>query len=201
MNKQYKIWLLKFTIHMVSLGLLIQLYYNAIADSLGADPVEEVLHFTGIGAVNLLFLGLTISPIIKQFKIAWLMQTRRLIGLYAFLYACCHIVSFWAFEVQFDVSLFIAEIIERPYITVGLASFIILTALAVTSLHALKRLMGKRWQRLHNWVYVAGLLAVVHFYWSVKSDLTEPLVYFALLIFLLSFRKHKFFRNKMSKRL
>ncbi|GHF83688.1 protein-methionine-sulfoxide reductase heme-binding subunit MsrQ [Thalassotalea marina] len=195
MSNQHKIWLLKLIIHLFSMGLISLTYFNALNDNLGADPVEAVLHFTGIGAINLLLLSLVISPLVRQWKLSWLMQVRRLLGLYAFFYALCHVLSFWAFEIQFNVSLFFEEIIERPYITVGLVSFMLLMALAITSWSKIKRKMGKSWQKLHNWVYLAITLAVIHFYWSVKSDLTEPLIYFIILVVLLSFRKNKFIRK------
>ena len=95
---------------------------------------------------------------------------------------------------QFDLALFFNEIIDRPYITVGMAALIILFSLAVTSLSSLKRKMAKNWQRLHNGVYLALLLIALHFFWSVKSDIVEPGVYFVIALFLLSQRKEKFKR-------
>lgn len=186
---------LKVLIHVISLTLLINTYFLAITDQLGADPVEAVLHFTGMGALNLLLLSLSITPVTKYIKKPFLMQNRRLVGLYAFLYALCHVVSFWAFEVQFDLALFLEEIIKRPYITIGLAAFIILVPLAITSWSVIKKRMGKRWQKLHNWVYLATLLGGIHFYWSVKSGITEPLIYVVIIIFLLFLRKRKFLNS------
>ncbi len=189
-----KVFALKSVIHLVSSGLLINLYYLAITDQLGGDPVEEVLHFTGMGAINLLLLSLMITPVIQRFKWHWLLKIRRLVGLYSFTYVLCHMLSFLAFEVQFDGSLFIDEIVERPYITVGMAGFVLLTLLAITSTSAIKRSMGKRWQQLHYWVYLAAILAVIHFYLSVKSEIIEPSVYLLCVVVLLSFRKQKILR-------
>lgn len=188
---KHKVIIAKTAIHLVSLYLIINVYYLAINDNLGADPVEEVLHFTGMGSLNLLVIGLLISPLAKRFKQAWLIKLRRLVGLYAFFYANCHILSFWAFEIQFDLVLFIDEIVERPYITVGMLVFTILVPLAITSWSKVKKRMGKRWQLLHNWVYLAVFLAAVHFYWSVKSDITEPLIYLTVIVLLLLLRRHK----------
>lgn len=184
---------------MVSLGLLIQLYYQAITDTLGADPVENVLHFTGIGAFNLLVLSLLITPVVKRFKLSYLLKLRRLFGLYSFAYALFHVVSFIAFEVQFDWSLFISEIVKRPYITVGMAAFIILLLLAITSISVIKRRMGRHWQLLHNWVYGAILLTSLHFYWSVKSDIVEPVLYATVSGLLLYFRKESLMRRLRSR--
>ena len=132
-----------------------------------------------------------ISPIAKKFRQGYLVQTRRLIGLYSFTYACLHLLNFLAFEVQFDRKLFFNEILDRPYITVGMAALIILLSLAVTSITALRRRMGQKWQKLHNWVYIAALLITLHFFWSVKSDIVEPMIYFTIAVFLLALRKDK----------
>lgn len=182
---------LKALIHCWALYLLIELYWLAFQDSLGADPVEYVLHFTGIGALNLLLLTLCASPLAKLTKKSLFMKIRRLIGLYAFTYAFAHFISFIAFELQFDGALLLSEIIKRPYITVGALALILLIALAVTSINALKRRMGKNWQRLHSSIYLIVLLGLLHFYWSVKSDVFEPLVYFFIVMFLLLLRKQK----------
>jgi len=170
---------------------LLNLYFLAFADELGADPVEAVIHFTGIGALNLLLITLCVTPLAKVLKQGYLLQTRRVLGLYAYTYALFHLLNFIAFEVQFDGALFISEVVKRPYITVGMLAFILLTALAVTSVNKLKRKMGKSWQRLHNVNYLIVVLVTIHFYWSVKSELTSPLIYFALVIALLLFRRKK----------
>lgn len=186
-----KVLLLKIVIHLQSFLPLAVIYFLAFSDQLGADPVKEVIHFTGIGAFNLLLISLLITPIAKKYRQGYLLQTRRVIGLYSFAYAALHLLSFLAFEVQFDFSLFIGEIIERPYITVGAVALVILMALAVTSFSALKHKMGKKWQRLHNWVYLALLLTSLHFLWSVKSEIIEPSIYLLISLLLLSLRSDK----------
>ena len=186
-----RVLLLKIAIHLLAFLPLFGLYFLAFTEQLGADPVEEVIHFTGIGAFNLLLLSLMISPIAKKFRQGYLVQTRRLIGLYSFTYACLHLLNFLAFEVQFDRKLFFNEILDRPYITVGMAALIILLSLAITSITALRRRMGQKWQKLHNWVYIAALLIALHFFWSVKSDIVEPMIYFTIALFLLALRKDK----------
>ncbi len=164
---------------------------NGYNDNLGGDPVEEIIHFTGIGAFNLLLLTLLISPLAKQFKQSFLMKTRRLLGLYGFTYALFHLLNFLAFEIQFDGVLFIDEVIKRPYISIGMVAFILLLSLSVTSLTVLKKKMGKNWQKLHNFSYLILLLVAVHFYWSVKSEVFTPLFYFILTFSLLSLRYTK----------
>jgi len=188
------VWLVKVFIHIGALLPLVNLYWLAYLDELGADPVKEVIHFTGIGALNLLLLSLTLSPLAKFLKQGKLISLRRVIGLYAFFYAVLHVLNFLFFEVQFDFGLFIDEVFDRPYITVGMVALLILTALAVTSVNKIKRGMGRSWQKLHNSTYLVGTLAVIHFYWSVKSELTSPLIYIILFIFLLFLRRDKFTR-------
>jgi sulfoxide reductase heme-binding subunit YedZ len=100
-------------------------------------------------------------------------------------------LNFLFFEVQFDVRLFIDEVFERPYITVGMSAFLLLTALGVTSITKLRRKMKGRWQTLHNFTYLIALLALIHFYWSVKSEIIEPLIYFAIYAALMGFRYKK----------
>lgn len=183
--------MLKTVIHLAALLPLINLYYLAFYDLLGADPVQRVIHFTGIGAFNLLLLTLTVTPLAKRFKQGFLLQVRRLLGLYAFSYAFMHVFNFLAFDLQFAWSLFFNEIVKRPYITFGMIAFVLLATLAITSLNSLRRKMGKSWQKLHNLSYLIIILVAVHFYWSVKSELLSPLFYFLLVGILLSFRYTK----------
>ena len=164
---KYNVLLFKVFIHLAALLPLVNAYYLALSDQLGADPVEAIIHFTGIGAFNLLLLSLAITPISKQFKISMLLKVRRLVGLYSFTYALLHLLNFLVFEVQFDWSLFLSEIVERPYMTFGMAGILILLMLAITSISSLKKRMGKQWQKLHNWVYLATVIVGIHFYWSV----------------------------------
>ena len=189
--KFISLWSLKLAMHLLCLLPLIWLYSQAFTDSLGADPVEVVIHFTGIGAFNVLIATLLVSPLSRQLKWANLMQTRRLLGLWSCAYACFHLANFLAFELQFDFTLFISEIVKRPYITVGMLAFAIILSLAVTSPLKIRRTMGKRWQQLHNLIYPLAILIGIHFYWSVKSEIIEPLIYLAIVIALLIWRKKR----------
>ena len=186
-----KVLIVKVVIHLAAFLPLLSLYYLAFYDQLGADPVQRVIHFTGIGAFNLLLVTLTVSPIAKKFKLGYLLQARRLLGLYTFSYAFMHVLNFLAFDLQFAWSLFFNEVVKRPYITIGMVTFILLAALAVTSLNSIKRKMGKSWQKLHNYSYLIAILVSVHFYWSVKSELISPLFYMLLTLVLLALRYTK----------
>lgn len=186
-----KVFWLKVVIHLSAFIPLINLYYQAIFDQLGADPVQQVIHFTGISAFNLLLVTLLVSPLAKHFKLGYLLQVRRLLGLYAFCYALFHVMNFLAFDLQFAWLLFISEVIERPYISIGMIAFTLLLSLAITSINSIRKRMASKWQVLHNFSYVIVLLAAVHFYWSVKSEIIVPLIYAFLSLVLLLFRYNK----------
>ena len=199
MTNKHKILLLKTVIHLTTLLPAIYYYYLAIIDRLGSDPVESIIHFTGIGALNLLVVTLLITPVAKRFKQGWLLNVRRLLGVYAFFYALLHVVNFLFFELQFDFSLFIDEVFDRPYISLGMVAFVIITLLAVTSLNVIRKRMGRSWQTLHNYNYLLVVLVGIHFYWSVKSEIIEPSIYLIILAVLLYQRKDKF-KRWISKR-
>lgn len=182
---------LKVAIHLaVALPLLITLY-QGLYNPLDADPVKTLLHYTGMGGLNLLLITLAIAPLAHYLRQPLLMQSRRLIGLYCFFYALCHLLTFILFELQFEWGLLLSEIIKRPYISVGFVALLILTLLALTSTHRLRRKMGQYWQQLHNLIYLAAILVALHFLWSVKSDIVEPMLYWLALLLLLSYRKGK----------
>jgi len=194
LSVKQKTLLSKFFIHLACLLPLVYTYNLAIADELGGDPVESIIHFTGIGAFNLLLLTLCVSPVSKWLKSTVLLNNRRLLGLYAFTYAVFHVLNFLFFEVQFDFSLFINEVFDRPYITIGMVAILILIPLAVTSVNLIRKRMGRKWQSLHNLSYLVVTLAAIHFYWSVKSEIIEPSIYIGLTIIVLALRKRKLSR-------
>lgn len=185
------VFYLKLFSHVIILSWLFFTYFLAINDQLGGDPVESIIHFTGIGALNLLLITLCISPLTKYFKKPWIMKFRRMFGVYSFIFAFCHIANFLFFEVQLDLALFFEELFTRPYIVVGFIAFIVLLFLTLTSFQRVQKKMKANWQKLHNWVYLAVILIVIHFYWSVKSEIIEPSFYIVFVCFLLYLRKKK----------
>ncbi|WP_019616454.1 protein-methionine-sulfoxide reductase heme-binding subunit MsrQ [Psychromonas ossibalaenae] len=184
--------LIKSVIHLASLGTLLYLWYLIDQDLLGADPVKEMIHFLGKTGLNYLFLTLTITPLAKYFKQSLLIRTRRLLGLYCFFWTCLHLTIFLWLELNWEFALFIDEVIKRPYLSLGAVTWIILLLLSITSITALKKKMKKAWFTLHHFVYLAVFLAVVHYYWSVKSGLTEPIIYFIICLLLLVARRSYF---------
>ncbi len=164
------------------------LAWRAASGGLGAEPVETLTHETGEWALRLLLATLAISPLRRLTGWHELARYRRLLGLAAFAYATLHFSVWLAVEHFFDWALIVEDIVERPYVTVGFAAFLLLVPLAVTSTRGWIRRLGRRWRALHRLVYAAAALAVVHFLWLVKADLREPLVYGALFALLLAAR-------------
>ncbi|QQX82230.1 protein-methionine-sulfoxide reductase heme-binding subunit MsrQ [Shewanella sp. KX20019] len=190
---------IKGLMHCIGLLPIIYLVLLVLNDKAGGDPVQYIIHYTGTGALNALVATLLISPIAKKFKQGLLLQTRRLVGLYVFAYASLHILAFFSLDLLFAWGLFFEEVVKRPYILVGAAAYLLLTALALTSFKAVMRKMGKRWQKLHNAIYLIALLIPVHFYWSVKSEIIEPILYFLIMGLLLSVRlKHSRWWKQLS---
>lgn len=182
----------KTLIHLLLLGMLAFQFQLGLTDQLGADPVQALLNFTGLNAIHLLLITLLVSPAAKHLPCADLLKYRRLLGLYVFVYAMAHLATYILFELQLNWPLIGSEIIKRPYITVGFAALLILAALSVTSLNNIRRRMGRRWQKLHNLVYLCVPLALLHYSWSQKVVLAEPLIYWAIAILILILRKDKF---------
>jgi methionine sulfoxide reductase heme-binding subunit len=163
-------------------------YYLGVMDQLGADPMKVLERSLGLWALKFLVACLAITPLRRLTGIS-LLRYRRAIGLLAFIYACLHLTTYMLLDQGLDLAAIWGDIVKRPYITVGMAAFLILVPLAVTSNNAMvRRLGGPAWQRLHRWVYLAAALAAVHFVMVVKAWPPEPLVYAAIVAGLLGFR-------------
>lgn len=161
---------------------------RAARDGLGANPIEEITHETGLWALRFLLLCLMVTPLRRLTGWRALTLERRTLGLFAFFYATLHLSTYVGLDLGFEWSTLGEDILERPYITVGFATFLTLLALASTSTRAAARRLGRRWKQLHRLVYLAGIGAVVHFLWLVKSDLREPSIYAGVLAALLAIR-------------
>lgn len=156
--------------------------------ALGADPVAAIEHFLGLWALRFLVLGLAVTPLRQWTGQPVLLRFRRMLGLYAFTYATLHLAAYVVLDLRGYWAEVFTEIAERPYITVGFLAWLLLLPLAATSTQAAMRRLGRRWGQLHRLVYVAAALAVLHFWWLVKSDLREPALYAGLVAFLLGWR-------------
>ena len=190
---------LKFAAHVLALFPVSLLVYQALNNQLGADPVAELTHGTGEWALRLLLLSLAMTPLRLILKKSWPIRFRRLIGLYAFFYACLHFSVYLFLDLGSYWSQIGADIIKRPFITVGFTAWLLLIPLAVTSNQWMMRKLKKNWLKLHKLVYIIGILGVVHYYWLVKSDVREPLMYAGILLLLFGIRF--WYRVKASKQL
>ena len=162
---------------------------NALTDNLGANPIDEITDQTGIWTLRLLLITMAVTPARRLTGWNRLIQVRRMLGLFAFFYASLHFLTYLWLDQFFAVEDIIADVMERPFITVGFTSFVLLIPLAVTSTTAMiKRLGGKWWQRLHRLVYVIAIGGVIHYLWLVKADIRLPLVYGGVLALLLAHR-------------
>ena len=165
-----------------------QLAYQTYAGDLGANPIETVTRFTGSWALIFLLASLGVTPLRRLTGWNDFVKFRRMLGLFAFFYASLHFATYVVLDHFFDFRAIANDIVKRPYVTAGFTAFVIMVPLALTSNAAMIRRLGKRWQQLHRWVYIAAIAAVIHFYWLVKADITRPAQYGAVLALLLGYR-------------
>ncbi len=159
------------------------------ADALGANPIETITRASGEWTLRFLLITLAVTPLRRYTGLHWLLRLRRMLGLFAFAYAVGHLTTYLWLDQFFDWQAIANDILDRPFITVGFAAFVLLIPLAVTSnSFAIRRLGGRRWQSLHRSVYGIAILGVVHFWWLVKADLLEPFIYALILAVLLGLR-------------
>ncbi|MDA7746733.1 sulfoxide reductase heme-binding subunit YedZ [Psychromonas sp.] len=191
------ITLIKVIIHLVSLSVLLYLYLLIDSGRLGADPVKEMIHFLGKTGLNYLLITLAITPLSKRLKQPLLGRLKRLLGIYTFVWTSLHITAFLWLELSWEWGFLFEEIIKRPYLSLGMLAWVILLLLSITSLNAIKRKMKQSWFILHRWVYVAVILGTIHYYWSVKSGVTEPIIYF-IICFVLLRERSPYFKSKFT---
>lgn len=188
-TRRMVIWLrkswLRVIVHIGALTPLAWLVYDALTDQLTANPIQAATLRTGKSALILLILSLACTPIHSIFKFKPALQVRRALGLYAFLYVSLHFLIFVGLDYVFDLELIQSAVLEKRYALVGFSAGVILLPLAVTSTRGWMKRLGKNWKRLHRLVYLAGLLAVVHYIWLVKADVREPYYWGLALVLLL----------------
>ncbi|MFM9913674.1 MAG: sulfite oxidase heme-binding subunit YedZ [Methylophilaceae bacterium] len=172
----------------IALLPLARLFVFGFLDMLGANPIEFVIRSFGTWALTFLLITLTVTPLRKLTGANWLLQMRRMFGLYAFFYAFMHMISYvwldqWFFWTEIGKS-----IVKHPFIIAGLSSFVLMIPLAYTSNNAMMKRMKRNWQKLHYLVYPITMLGVLHYFWLVKKDITQPVIYAAILTVLLGVR-------------
>ena len=184
-------------VHLLCLLPFLLLIWAAVDGQLGANPVEKLTHETGEWALRLLLLTLALSPLRRWTGEAGWIRFRRMSGLYAYFYSCCHFAIWFIADHSFDLSDMFEDVIKRPYITLGFSAFVLLLPLALTSNQLMIRYLGRKWKTLHKLVYVILLLTVLHFLWQVKADYLEPSIYAIIAVVLLLHRVGPFRRLKL----
>lgn len=167
---------------LVPFGLLVK---GGLEGDLGANPLERVTDVTGQWGLRFLLLTLALSPLRRLTGWRWPLRFRRMLGLFVFFYVTLHFLTWVWLDQELGWGNILADIVKRPYVTVGFVAWMLLLPLAATSTRGMMRRLGRNWQRLHRAIYVIGLLGVLHYLWLVKADLLEPVIYtglFALLI-------------------
>lgn len=179
----------KILLFLACLMPLARLLWLGFHDGLGANPIEFITRSTGTWTLTFLLITLAITPLRRLSGWQWPIRLRRMLGLFAFFYACLHFTTYLWLDQFFDLSAIYQDIFKRPFITVGFSSFLLLIPLAATSTQAmLRRLGGRNWQRLHRLVYLVAIGGVAHYWWLVKKDVTQPAIYAAVLALLLGYR-------------
>jgi sulfoxide reductase heme-binding subunit YedZ len=167
------------------MGLLV---LRAVQDNLGANPVEVLTHSSGEWALRFLLITLMVTPLRTISGWSWLLRYRRMLGLFAFFYAVMHFVIYIWIDQSFLWEEILADIIKRPYITVGFAALLMLVPLAITSTKKMIRRLGKRWSTLHQLAYVAAIGGAIHFLWLTRADYREPAIYLVVYLIVMAMR-------------
>jgi len=186
--RRHKIDWLRLAVHAGSIAPLVVLITNYTTERLSVNPIQDVERITGHTALMLLVVSLACTPANTVFGFKRALSVRRALGLYAFYYAALHFLTFAVLDFGLDTALIQDEIIQKRYQLIGLLALIIMLPMAVTSTKTWQKRLGRRWRLLHRLVYLAALLAVVHFVWLVKSDIGEPLRFGAVVVILLTLR-------------
>jgi sulfoxide reductase heme-binding subunit YedZ len=178
-------------VFIASLSPIVWLFlcgFGVLGQSLGPEPIKFTLHTIGKTALNFLLLTLMVTPVQRLTGWTHLVRIRRMLGLFAFFYTLLHFAVYLVRDRELDFGEVVKDVGERPYITIGFLALLLLIPLAVTSTNKMMRRLGRRWQKLHRLVYAIAILGVWHYYWQVKRDVTEPLIYAAILALLLGYR-------------
>jgi sulfoxide reductase heme-binding subunit YedZ len=179
---------------------LARLVVLAFTDGLGANPIEFVTHSTGTWTLVFLLVTLGVTPLRRLSGRSELLRFRRMLGLFAFFYACLHFMTYIWWDQFFDWAAIARDVVKRPFITVGFAAFVGLIPLAVTSNRRMMRRLGRHWQRLHRLIYLIAVAGVIHYWWLVKRDIIQPAIYALVLSLLLGYRLVAWWRGRQSGR-
>ena len=181
---------------ILSLIPLIIILYRIFFNQLGPEPIKEITHHTGEWTLLFLIFTLSMTPLKKLTNLSIWISFRRMFGLFAFFYASLHLMTYVGLDYRFDLNSISKDVLTKKFIFIGFAAWLLMVPLAITSSKKMIALLKHNWKKLHKLVYVISIFGVIHFIWLVKKDLTEPLIYLAIIILLLAFR---FDLNSISK--
>jgi sulfoxide reductase heme-binding subunit YedZ len=189
-NQRY----LKIVIFTLSLVPLFYIIYQILTNQLGPEPVKDITHHTGKWTLYFIVITLAMTPLKKITKLNIWINYRRMFGLFIFFYASVHLMTYVGLDYRFDLASIGDDIIKKKYILIGFSAWLLLIPLAVTSNKRLMKILKDKWKRLHRLIYLIALFGAIHYLWLVKRDLTEPLIFLAIILILLAFRL-KFISN------
>lgn len=192
---------LKVLAFITCLGPALVLAWKGFHELLGANPIDVITRTTGRWTLIFLLITLSVTPVRRITGMAWLIRFRRMLGLFAFFYGSLHLMTYVWLDKFFDVHEMLHDIAKRRFITAGMTAWALMLPLALTSTAgSIRRLGGKRWQKLHRLIYFSAAAGVVHFIWLVKADLRRPLTYGAVLAVLLAYRIFAWISSRMNAR-
>jgi sulfoxide reductase heme-binding subunit YedZ len=174
--------------------------FGVAGRSLGANPIEELIHRCGWWGLTFLLITLAVTPLRRLSGWNWLLRLRRMFGLFAFFYLCLHFMVYAGLDQRFDLHAIAEDVLKRPYITLGMTGLALMIPLAATSTAGMMRRLGRRWQQLHRLVYLIAVLGCWHFYWQVKKDVLQPSIFAGVLAVLLGFRLMVYWQKRRRSR-
>jgi sulfoxide reductase heme-binding subunit YedZ len=195
-SKQFKI--IKAGLFLLACVPFLRLFIFAYLDQLGANPLEAITRNTGDWTLYLLCITLSITPLRRLTGWTWLIALRRMMGLFTFFYASLHFLAFLWFDHFFDVQAMLLDVVKRPFIAMGFATFLLLLPLAITSTNSMMRKLGKRWKTLHQLIYLIIIMGLLHFWWmrAGKQNFAQPLLISVIALILLGSRLMTWWQNK-----
>ncbi len=195
-SKQFKV--IKAGLFLLACVPFLRLFIFAYLDQLGANPLEAITRNTGDWTLYLLCITLSITPLRRLTGWTWLIALRRMMGLFTFFYASLHFLAFLWFDHFFDVQAMLLDVVKRPFIAMGFATFLLLLPLAITSTNSMMRKLGKRWKTLHQLIYLIIIMGLLHFWWmrAGKQNFAQPLLITVIALVLLGSRLVTWWQNK-----
>ena len=200
-NKAFiSVGLFKTLVFVLCLLPIFNLVWSGFQQQLGANPAETIIRSLGDWALYFVLLTLAVTPLRRVFNWTILLRVRRMLGLFVFFYACLHLIGYVWFDHFFDWNEILKDIIKRPFITLGFATFLLLLPLALTSTNKMMKRLKKNWKKLHQLVYPISVMATLHYFWMIKADFRQPALVAFILALLLGYRIYVYVQSQKKSR-